>query len=93
MGNTALAAPSTYLDWVPGLEGVQPGLTVIAGPAEGTALGNMLVQARAVGALHGDLTDLRDVARASSTLEQYTPGILGLPPATWDSAARRIWTN
>ena len=69
------------------------GLTVIAGPAEGTALGNMLVQARAVGALAGDLTDLRKVARASSRLEQYTPGALGLTPHQWDSAAQRIWTT
>ncbi|KJK33843.1 carbohydrate kinase, partial [Lentzea aerocolonigenes] len=35
------------------------GLPVVAGPAEATALGNVLVQARAVGAVHGTLADLR----------------------------------
>ena len=65
------------------------GLPVVAGPAEGTALGSLLVQARAAGALGGDLTELRKVAIASSELVTYTPG--GLIPATaWDAAERRI---
>jgi rhamnulokinase len=49
------------------------GLPVIAGPVEATALGNVLVQARAVGVVSGDLTALRDVVRASSTLRRYDP--------------------
>ncbi|WP_020015905.1 rhamnulokinase [Promicromonospora sukumoe] len=49
------------------------GLPVIAGPVEATALGNVLVQARAVGVLSGDLTALRDVVRASVTLRRYDP--------------------
>ena len=49
------------------------GLPVIAGPVEATALGNVLVQARAVGVLSGDLTALRDVVRASVALRRYDP--------------------
>ena len=50
------------------------GLPVIAGPVEATALGNVLVQARAVGVVSGDLTALRDVVRASTTLRRHEPG-------------------
>ena len=55
------------------------GLPVIAGPAEATALGNLLVQARATRALSGDLMALRQVAIASVDLVTYTPGVLALP--------------
>ncbi len=65
------------------------GLPVVAGPAEGTALGNLLVQARAMGALSGGLGDLRAVARASSTLIDYAPGALGIDEAQWVEAERR----
>ena len=65
------------------------GLPVVAGPAEGTALGNLLVQARACGALTGDRTALREVAIASSDLTTYHPGVLPLPPEHWDAAERR----
>lgn len=66
------------------------GLPVIAGPAEGTALGNLLVQARAAGALAGDLAALRQVAINSSALVSYTPGASGLDQARWDAAARTL---
>jgi len=66
------------------------GLTVLAGPAEGTALGNLLVQARAVGALSGGLRDLRRVAIASSALAKYRPGVLGISEGRWADAQRRI---
>jgi rhamnulokinase len=62
---------------------------VVAGPAEGTALGSLLVQARACGALSGDRTALRQVALASSELTHYRPGVLGLSSADWDQAERR----
>ncbi len=45
---------------------------VVAGPAEATALGNLLIQARALGELPEGLT-VRDVAARSSTLETFTP--------------------
>ncbi|MFJ5986512.1 rhamnulokinase family protein [Lentzea sp. NPDC092896] len=49
------------------------GLPVVAGPAEATALGNVLVQARAVGAAHGTLADLRKLVRQSQPLRRYLP--------------------
>ena len=67
------------------------GLPVIAGPSEGTALGNLLVQARACGALSGDRTALRQVAIASSELTTYHPGVLPIAPADWDLAERRAY--
>ncbi|MET8761872.1 rhamnulokinase family protein [Lentzea sp. NPDC004782] len=51
------------------------GLPVVAGPAEATALGNVLVQARAVGAAHGTLADLRGLVRHSQPLRRYLPRI------------------
>jgi len=49
------------------------GLPVVAGPVEATALGNVLVQARATGVVSGDLAALRDVVRASTPLRRYEP--------------------
>jgi len=49
------------------------GLPVVAGPAEATALGNVLVQARAAGAAHGTLADLRKLVRHSQPLRRYLP--------------------
>ncbi len=49
------------------------GLPVLAGPVEATALGNVLVQARAVGAVHGTLADLRSLVRESQPLRRYLP--------------------
>ncbi|MDA8440052.1 MAG: rhamnulokinase [Propionibacterium sp.] len=67
------------------------GLTVVAGPDEGTALGNVLVQARALGALEGDLDALRRVAAASCDLTRYRPGtVAGLGEDAWRRAERRI---
>ncbi|MDR0488920.1 MAG: rhamnulokinase [Propionibacteriaceae bacterium] len=67
------------------------GLEVIAGPAEGTALGSLLVQARATGVLQGDLMALRHVSRASCQVDTYTPGVLGLTQSDWDNAERRAF--
>ena len=49
------------------------GLPVVAGPVEATALGNVLVQARALGAVSGELGDLRDLVRRSHRLTRYEP--------------------
>jgi rhamnulokinase len=50
------------------------GREVLAGPVEATALGNILVQARAAGEL-GSLADMRAVAAASSRTETYEPAM------------------
>src|SRR3954454_14885081 len=49
------------------------GKPVVAGPVEATALGNLLVQARTHGAVHGDLTALRARVRATTRLHRYDP--------------------
>jgi rhamnulokinase len=49
------------------------GLPVVAGPVEATALGNVIVQARALGAVDGDLATLRALLRATQPLERYEP--------------------
>ncbi|HSS36506.1 MAG TPA: rhamnulokinase family protein [Patescibacteria group bacterium] len=49
------------------------GLPVVAGPVEATALGNVLVQARAHGLLAGDLERLRSLVRATQDVRTYEP--------------------
>lgn len=51
------------------------GLPVVAGPVEGSALGNVLVQARAAGALSGGLAALRAVVANSFTLREFVPSL------------------
>lgn len=46
---------------------------VIAGPVEATALGNVLVQARAAGALAGGLPELRRIIGTGTSLRRYEP--------------------
>ncbi len=48
------------------------GRRVLAGPEEATVLGNLLVQARALGHLP-DGTTIRDVSRRSSRIREFTP--------------------
>ncbi len=48
-------------------------LPVVAGPVEATALGNVLVQARAVGGLTGSLESLRDLVARTHALVTYAP--------------------
>ncbi|UCH63565.1 MAG: rhamnulokinase [Fidelibacterota bacterium] len=48
------------------------GCRVVAGPAEATALGNLLVQARTMKDLPGDVS-IRDVVRRSCELKVYEP--------------------
>ena len=48
-------------------------LPVLAGPVEATALGNVLVQARARGLLAGDLEALRALVRATQDVRRFEP--------------------
>ena len=50
------------------------GLPVLAGPVEATALGNVLVQARACGAVTGDLETLRGLVRRACPPVTFPPG-------------------
>ena len=58
------------------------GLPVVAGPAEASAIGNVLVQARRLGAAPGDLAGLRGLLRAGQPLRRHQP------PATAGPGAR-----
>lgn len=49
------------------------GRPVLAGPVEATAIGNVLVQARSVGAVGGTLEDLRDLVARTHDLVRYHP--------------------
>jgi rhamnulokinase len=64
------------------------GIDVVAGPVEATALGNALVQARALGVLDGGLAELRALLRRTGRTRRYRPAAGGT--AAWPSAAARI---
>lgn len=63
------------------------GLPVVAGPAEAAALGNVLVQARSLGAAPPVLDGLRALVRQTQPLRRYQPAGDG---AAWLAAARRL---
>lgn len=46
---------------------------MLAGPVEATALGNVLVQARAAGFVSGSLEALRALVARTHGLRRYTP--------------------
>jgi rhamnulokinase len=64
------------------------GLPVAAGPAEAAALGNVLVQGRALGAAPGDLAGLRALVRATQQIREFHPA--GDDRRRWDAAAQRV---
>ena len=51
----------------------ESGLVVFAGPVEATALGNLLVQARAAGVIHGTLENLRELVAKNFAIKSYSP--------------------
>lgn len=53
------------------------GLPVVAGPVEATAIGNVLVQARTLGAAPDTLEELRALVRATHELIEYRPRATG----------------
>ncbi|MBE9375285.1 rhamnulokinase [Saccharopolyspora sp. HNM0983] len=53
------------------------GRPVVAGPTEATALGNVLVQARAAGAVRGSPESLRALVRNCTDLQHYHPTSTG----------------
>lgn len=62
------------------------GLPVLSGPAEAAALGNALVQARALGAAVPDLSAMRALVRRTHDLTRYEPRGGG----DWDVAEQRL---
>lgn len=64
-------------------------LPVVAGPVEGAALGNALIQARALGAAPPTLSGMRHLLAATQPTTHYEP--TG-DPAIWDSAEARLST-
>jgi rhamnulokinase len=65
------------------------GLPVVAGPVEGTAIGNLLVQAWAAGELPGGLAQIREIVAASTDLTRWEP----TSDRAWDRAATRLRTG
>lgn len=63
------------------------GLPVEAGPAEGTATGNLLVQAAAAGEIPDDLTAMRALVRASTRVRRHAPSG---DQAAWERAEQSL---
>ncbi len=63
------------------------GLPVLAGPVEATALGNVLVQARTLGAPLPDLAAMRNLLRRTQRTRRYEPAAAD---DGWDEAENRI---
>jgi len=62
---------------------------VLAGPVEAAALGNVLVQARALGADLPDLAAMRALVAATHDLRRYEPSGEG----RWDKAESRLFSH
>lgn len=65
-------------------------LPVVAGPVEGTAMGNMVVQLRALGAVSGTLDDLRAIIACSVTTTTYEPHTR---TSTWDEVEAALFNR
>ncbi|HCF96925.1 MAG TPA: rhamnulokinase, partial [Verrucomicrobia bacterium] len=64
------------------------GREVVAGPVEATALGNLIVQASALGIITGGRAEAREWIRHSFPVENYTPN--RSTTADWNSAFQRF---
>jgi len=62
------------------------GLPVVAGPKEAAALGNVLVQSRALGVPLATLADMRALVRRTHKLKRYEP----VGSADWDRLEARL---
>ena len=63
------------------------GIPVTAGPSEATAVGNIMLQARAAGCV-GTLQEMRTLIARCIPVEEFTPG----DTAAWDAAYTRFMT-
>jgi rhamnulokinase len=61
-------------------------LPVVAGPVEASAIGNVLVQARALGAVPGDRPAMRALVRDSQPLRRFEPR----DGSQWKAASERL---
>ena len=66
------------------------GVPVLAGPVEAAALGNVLVQARALGADLPDLAAMRSLIRSTHDLVRHEPSAAGVEQGDWDAAEARV---
>jgi rhamnulokinase len=64
------------------------GIPVLAGPVEATALGNVLVQGRALGTVDGDLHTLRALVARTQSIVRYEPRG---GQAAWAAAESRVF--
>ena len=60
---------------------------VVTGPIEGAAIGNLLAQAMALGAVK-DLAELRQIVRNSEAVSDYTPN----HTPEWEAAYQRLFS-
>jgi rhamnulokinase len=61
------------------------GIPVFAGPTEATAIGNLMIQAKALGAVHS-LSEIREVVKNSFALVEHLPD----PKLDWETAFKRF---
>lgn len=69
------------------------GVPVVAGPAEASALGNVLVQARALGVELPDLAAMRALVRRTHDLRRHEPTDGEGARAAWEVAEARLSTS
>ena len=61
------------------------GIPVFAGPTEATAIGNIMLQAKALGKVKS-LAEIREIVRNSFEVTEYKPS----PKLDWDGAYRKF---